>query len=304
MQIRTISADRGAMQEINQAGGPGEVPVLAAIARGGHLQVATPGATIWLAARGSAEISSSEGRHHLEPGQWLHLDRDLRPTVHAGKRALVVGIVLTPALHARLLQSAHCPLFPGRGLASARSRRMLLRCWRTTVPPQVDAGGGGLADPRMLNLLLRYLSELQEDQSARIERCPGRSLQRRRQMFARLQRALLFMEGNTDRCVRVPELAERCSMSIWYFTKTFHGVYGMTPQSALARMRLQRSRQLIRQTRMSITEVGVACGFESNCAFSRAFRAEFGMPPSTYRLLGDGVQPDQAQQPDMLRGAG
>jgi len=301
MQIRFVGADRGAVQEVIQAC-VAEIPVLASVARGGHLAVATAGASIWLVLRGEAELVSGEGRHNLEAGQWIHLDRELRPTVHADRRALVLGLVLNPALQARLLQSAHCPMFPGRGQATARACRQLLRTWRGALPGQ--GAGPAVSDPRALNLLLRCLAELQEDLSAQVERCPGRSLQRRRQLFARMQRARLYMEGNSDRCVRVSEVAERCSMSVWYFTKIFHAVYGQTPQAVLAGLRLQRALRLLRQTRMSITEVGAACGFESNCAFSRAFRAEFGVPPSTYRLLGDGYQPETAQPADMGGGAG
>ena len=71
-----------------------------------------------------------------------------------------------------------------------------------------------------------------------IPRCPGRSRSRKRQVFGRLQRARLYLEGNCDRVVRISELAELTSFSSWYFSKTFHSLYEESPQAASARMRL------------------------------------------------------------------
>ncbi len=151
--------------------------------------------------------------------------------------------------------------------------------------------------------LLRALAGLQQGQQALIARCPGRSLSHRRQVYARMQRALQYIEGHTHRVVRIGELAELSSMSVWYFTKTFRAVYGECPQATSVRLRLASSARLIRDTSLSITEVGAASGFENNCSFSRAFRTRFGVSPSLYRSGAQALSTDPANPMDRACGA-
>ena len=49
-------------------------------------------------------------------------------------------------------------------------------------------------------------------------------------------------------------------------------------------MRLRRARTLLEQTSMSVTDVGIACGFVSASHFSRAYRELFGHSPRRERL--------------------
>ena len=118
---------------------------------------------------------------------------------------------------------------------------------------------------------------------ARVARCPGRSRLRKRQVFSRLQRARLYLEGNCDRVVRISELAELTSFSSWYFSKTFHAVYDESPQAASARMRLERAADLLDNSQMMIGEVAAASGFDNCCSFARAFRVRYGMSATGYR---------------------
>lgn len=56
-----------------------------------------------------------------------------------------------------------------------------------------------------------------------------------------------------------------------------------TPSHFYLCLRLDRARQLLRQTEMRIVEVSVACGFESPSYFSRAYRSRFSSPPKQDR---------------------
>jgi AraC family transcriptional regulator len=131
--------------------------------------------------------------------------------------------------------------------------------------------------------LLLQLSLLQRELASRLGRCPGRSQTRKRQVFGRLQRARLFLEGHRDRVVTLTELAELASFSNWYLSKTFHSIYDECPQVASQRMRLEHACELLAETTLVIGEVGVACGFDNACSFSRAFRAYTGETASEYR---------------------
>jgi transcriptional regulator GlxA family with amidase domain len=48
-------------------------------------------------------------------------------------------------------------------------------------------------------------------------------------------------------------------------------------------LRLAHARNLLRQSALSVTEIGFACGFASSSHFARCYRAQFGMTPSGER---------------------
>ena len=120
---------------------------------------------------------------------------------------------------------------------------------------------------------------------------------RQRQVFGRLQRARLYLEGNSDRVVRLSELADLTSFSSWYFSKTFHGLYDESPQTAGARLRLERAARLLRSSPMMIGEVAAACGFDNCCSFARAFKTRYGMSASRYRADTDTAAPTDSAKP-------
>ena len=105
----------------------------------------------------------------------------------------------------------------------------------------------------------------------------------RRQVLARMQRARLHLEGNPQRVVRIGELATIASLSVWYFSKTFHALYGESPQACGLRIRLEHAARLLAGGSLAVGEIAQHCGFENCCSFTRAFRAYAGMPPTHYR---------------------
>jgi AraC-like DNA-binding protein len=58
---------------------------------------------------------------------------------------------------------------------------------------------------------------------------------------------------------------------------------GEPPLTYLARWRLQLGAKLLQITRKPILHVAIDVGYESEAAFNRAFKREFGVPPAQYR---------------------
>ena len=67
----------------------------------------------------------------------------------------------------------------------------------------------------------------------------------------------------------------------------FDGVSPITAltqqQAAGLRLRLERARELLRQTNMPILDVAIATGFTSHSYFAQSYRLQFGRPPSEER---------------------
>jgi AraC-like DNA-binding protein len=53
--------------------------------------------------------------------------------------------------------------------------------------------------------------------------------------------------------------------------------------SYLARWRLQLAARLLQTTQQTVIRVAAGVGYESEAAFNRAFKREFGLPPAQYR---------------------
>jgi LacI family transcriptional regulator len=58
---------------------------------------------------------------------------------------------------------------------------------------------------------------------------------------------------------------------------------GRTPHDEIARVRFERARQLLRETRLPLAEVARRSGFRNPEYLATAFRQEFGTSPNAYR---------------------
>jgi len=268
-------ADRGQILQPEMSD-PGQAGCIG-VARLGSVQLDNGGFSIWLQLRGSSWVEAKEGRFQLQRGDWIALEKDSRPLVQSDRHGLCIGLSLGSDVLRALGRLSDGALYAGRGRLALHDTLVALRLWRDAAArmPTGDIG--------QLRPLLLHLIGVQRELASRVPRCPGRSRTRKRQVFGRLQRARLYLEGNSDRIVRISELAELTSFSSWYFSKTFLSLYDESPQAAAARLRIERAAELLESTSMMIGEVAAACGFDNCCSFARAFRARFGVSASRYR---------------------
>jgi AraC family transcriptional regulator len=238
--------------------------------------------SIWIQVRGGAWIESKEGRFYRRAGDWIAFAKDSMPLVQADAQGICVGICVSEEALKSMSRFANFDLHVGLGTVSNRDARDIIRHWYRIAGHADDVLSTTAHQARVRSLLLK-LEDMQADDRNRIPFCPGASLARKRQVFERMQRARLFMEGNCDRNIRIAELAERTQFSMWYFSKVFHRLYGESPQAACANLRLKHAANLLASTPMTIGEVAIACGFDNNCSFARSFRTHFGMTASDYR---------------------
>lgn len=87
------------------------------------------------------------------------------------------------------------------------------------------------------------------------------------------------MERNTELPLNTQVLAEAIQVTRRQLERLFRLHLDDTPSGFYLRLRLDKARQLLRQTDMSVLEVAVACGFESASYFTRCYRARFERCP-------------------------
>jgi AraC-like DNA-binding protein len=96
-------------------------------------------------------------------------------------------------------------------------------------------------------------------------------------------RALALLHGDISRDWSADELAKAVALSRSAFMERFTTLIGMPPIRYLKTWRLQTARLQLRETAVTIGQLAHAVGYESEEAFSRAFKREFGLAPARWR---------------------
>lgn len=103
----------------------------------------------------------------------------------------------------------------------------------------------------------------------------------------RFRRLTDFIGASLDEDeLRLHDLADIACLSPAQLMRLYRSRTGEGPMQTVRRLRLQRARsQLLLDPAISVTEVAFAAGYDSNAAFTHAFRRHFGAAPSQLRLL-------------------
>jgi AraC-like DNA-binding protein len=99
-------------------------------------------------------------------------------------------------------------------------------------------------------------------------------------------RALTLLHANPAKAWSAEVLAVEVGMSRSGFAERFTTLVGQPPMQYLACWRMQLAGQRLRESRDTIAQVGFSVGYESEAAFSRAFKREFGDSPAAWRRGG------------------
>jgi AraC-like DNA-binding protein len=84
----------------------------------------------------------------------------------------------------------------------------------------------------------------------------------------------------------VASLADAAGLSRAAFARRFADAIGQPPLAYVTAHRMDVAAQLLRDQRRSLAEIGVAVGYDSEFAFSRAFKRERGVSPGRFRAGG------------------
>jgi len=105
-----------------------------------------------------------------------------------------------------------------------------------------------------------------------------------------LARALAAMHEDPARDWKVSDLAHEAGLSRSGFASRFAETLGVTPMVYLTRWRMQVAREALAKHGVSVGKAAELAGYASEAAFSRAFKAELGAPPSHFRLRSRQVE--------------
>jgi AraC-like DNA-binding protein len=96
-------------------------------------------------------------------------------------------------------------------------------------------------------------------------------------------RALAVLHARPTEGWTAETLALEVGMSRSVFAERFTSLVGQPPMQYLTLWRMHVAAQQLREGRGSVAQIGFAIGYESEAAFSRAFKREFGTSPGAWR---------------------
>ena len=100
---------------------------------------------------------------------------------------------------------------------------------------------------------------------------------------ARVTRIVRTVDDEPEAPHSLATLARRAGLSPFHFLRTFERVVGLTPHQYVRRVRLRHAARRLMTGAGSVLEVALDCGFGDVSNFNRAFRSEFGVPPTALR---------------------
>ncbi|HEY3626219.1 MAG TPA: AraC family transcriptional regulator [Terracidiphilus sp.] len=96
-------------------------------------------------------------------------------------------------------------------------------------------------------------------------------------------KCLALMHGRIDHPWTIADLANQVGVSRSALSDRFMRYLSEPPMTYLTRWRLQLAARALTKTPRGVAEIGFGVGYESEAAFNRAFKREFGQPPARYR---------------------
>ena len=156
---------------------------------------------------------------------------------------------------------------------------MLRELFRAGVRESLAQRPGGsstlakVADLLFVEALRRYMEQLPPDGKGWL--AAARDPQ--------VGRALALLHAAPSRAWTVDDLAREVALSRSSLAERFTSLVGEPPMQYLTRWRLALAAQMLRDGRDPVSRVAEKCGYESEAAFSRAFKRELGVSPANWR---------------------
>jgi AraC family transcriptional regulator len=102
------------------------------------------------------------------------------------------------------------------------------------------------------------------------------------------RRAKEILSANLDGGVPLKDVAQECRLSLSHFSRAFRSSMGVAPHSWLLTRRIEVAKQKLRDSRLPLAEVALACGFADQSHLTRVFTRMVGVSPGAWRrALGE-----------------
>ena len=197
------------------------------------------------------------------PNQWhmQYADMDVAPR-YVTISFDVEGVDLSPLLNRKFVASQ----------TVVKALRSMLR-----EQERVDAYSNDIILAQMKLLLLQLLRETVSLRSAKLQTANG--IHTENEIIRRAQQ---YVSAHVREKLSVPLVARQIDVSPSYLTALFHKNLQISPGEYIRRIKLQESKQMIRENNLNFTEIAAELQYSTVHHFSRQFKEKFGITPTEY----------------------
>ncbi len=223
-----------------------------------------PACDLWIIKRGSLRITYKKKTYTLAPGDVFFLEPDTVYSAVGGPQGCIFSFV-----HFRAQHNENPNVFAGFDLGGKTDSNTVAAEVRGFENAYLAVESG---EP-MANFALK----------AALMRLCARMIalkENKQTPMARLEQLLRYMEENLKRTPSVTELAMQLNMSEKYFISYFKKHTGQTPHAYMNALKMQRAYATLHTSDVQVKAVAESLGYCDAYAFSKAFKAHFGIAPS------------------------
>jgi transcriptional regulator GlxA family with amidase domain len=98
----------------------------------------------------------------------------------------------------------------------------------------------------------------------------------------RLKRAIDYVEARLAEPVSLADLASSAGLTRMHFAAQFRAATGLRPHEYLLRRRIERAQEMLVGTGMSLVDVALSVGFQTQSHFTSVFKRYAGQPPRAW----------------------
>ena len=99
----------------------------------------------------------------------------------------------------------------------------------------------------------------------------------------RILRVLTHIQEHLDEALDLEELAQVACFSSFHFHRIFAAMTGETLADHVRRLRLERAAMELRSGAKQVIQLALDAGYDAHAAFTRAFKAAYGVSPAAFR---------------------
>ncbi len=100
-----------------------------------------------------------------------------------------------------------------------------------------------------------------------------------------LANAVAAMSENMETPLPISRISKRVGMPTWKLRRLFYRHLNMSPRDYYLDLRLDRARNLLRNSNEKVRTIAIMCGFPATESLSRSYKARYGVSPSKDRLI-------------------
>jgi len=94
-----------------------------------------------------------------------------------------------------------------------------------------------------------------------------------------------YIDTHLDHALNLEKLAALVHVSPFHFARVFKQTTGLSPHQFVIKHRIEKAKDLLENTNISIASIALDVGFSSQSHFSTAFKKSAGVPPKAFRTI-------------------